>query len=239
MPGVHLSIFGIPPLSHNCGAETRAAKGANSEGTPGCGSRQEADVSRVSTHLSTLLILRITSAGAGRFTWQRLCQFESSSPSRNRHKEPTVSRDTSSDSRQRLARRLRNRVWHKKCPLSRKVPPHHIVGGVFRIVRIHQPQKPITPRARIQAEPTPSLTIALPQPPADRNQMRQVVTEWNASPTRSTRDKAIHELFEEQAAATPDVAALFFEDRELSYAELNGRTPWPTTSSAWESREET
>ncbi len=40
---------------------------------------------------------------------------------------------------------------------------------------------------------------------------------------RPLRDKTIHELFEEQAAATPDAVAVLFEDQELRYAQLNER----------------
>jgi amino acid adenylation domain-containing protein len=35
------------------------------------------------------------------------------------------------------------------------------------------------------------------------------------------RDLAVHELFEAQASATPDAVAILFEDRELTYAQLN------------------
>jgi amino acid adenylation domain-containing protein len=47
--------------------------------------------------------------------------------------------------------------------------------------------------------------------------------ESNVAQPRSSGQKTVHELFEEQAAATPDAVALLFEDQELSYARLNGR----------------
>ena len=37
------------------------------------------------------------------------------------------------------------------------------------------------------------------------------------------RDKCVHELFEEQVAKTPEAVAVVFEEKELSYAELNRR----------------
>ena len=35
------------------------------------------------------------------------------------------------------------------------------------------------------------------------------------------RDKCLHHLFEEQAMRVPDATAVVFEDKRLSYAELN------------------
>ena len=50
-----------------------------------------------------------------------------------------------------------------------------------------------------------------------------LLTEWNATQTEYPKDKCIHQLFEEQAAQTPDAIAVVFEDQHLTYAELNGR----------------
>ena len=55
-------------------------------------------------------------------------------------------------------------------------------------------------------------------PEAER---RKVLEEWNATQADYRRDKCIHELFEAQAAKTPDAVAVIFEDRRLTYAELN------------------
>ncbi|HEX9939135.1 MAG TPA: amino acid adenylation domain-containing protein, partial [Longimicrobium sp.] len=52
---------------------------------------------------------------------------------------------------------------------------------------------------------------------------RLVVEEWNATDTVYPRSSCIHELFEEQAGQTPGAVAVVFEDRSLTYAELNAR----------------
>ncbi|MGJ0427606.1 amino acid adenylation domain-containing protein, partial [Methylobacter sp.] len=57
-------------------------------------------------------------------------------------------------------------------------------------------------------------------PEAER---RQVLYDWNATLADYPRDRCLHELFEAQVAAQPDAPALVFEDRQLSYAELNAR----------------
>jgi non-ribosomal peptide synthetase component F len=50
---------------------------------------------------------------------------------------------------------------------------------------------------------------------------RQVLVEWNATGAAFPRDKCVHELFEAQAARTPDAIAVMHEDVHLTYAELN------------------
>src|SRR5215470_14257095 len=52
---------------------------------------------------------------------------------------------------------------------------------------------------------------------------RRVVVEWNATAAEYPADKCIHELFEAQAARTPDAVAVMHDDRDLTYAELNAR----------------
>jgi amino acid adenylation domain-containing protein len=51
----------------------------------------------------------------------------------------------------------------------------------------------------------------------------QLLVTWNATQTPYSRDRCIHELFEEQVRRTPDETAVVFEDEELSYRELNRR----------------
>jgi amino acid adenylation domain-containing protein len=56
--------------------------------------------------------------------------------------------------------------------------------------------------------------------PAERHQM---LVEWNATRADYPEDKCIHELFEAQVERTPEAVAVVFEDRRLTYAELNRR----------------
>ena len=49
----------------------------------------------------------------------------------------------------------------------------------------------------------------------------QVVTQWNATAAAYPADRCAHELFEDQAARTPDALALADAGRELSYRELD------------------
>jgi amino acid adenylation domain-containing protein len=53
---------------------------------------------------------------------------------------------------------------------------------------------------------------------------RQVLEEWNDTATAYSAGSCIHQLFAARAEHTPDAPALLFEDRELSYAELDRRS---------------
>jgi amino acid adenylation domain-containing protein len=52
---------------------------------------------------------------------------------------------------------------------------------------------------------------------------RLVVEEWNRTAASYPADSFIHERFEAQAARTPDRVAVVYEDRQLTYGELNAR----------------
>nr|VFK62781.1 MAG: AMP-binding enzyme [Candidatus Kentron sp. UNK]VFK70643.1 MAG: AMP-binding enzyme [Candidatus Kentron sp. UNK] len=52
---------------------------------------------------------------------------------------------------------------------------------------------------------------------------RRQLLEWNDTAVDYPRDKCIHQLFEEQVAKTPDAVAVVFEDRQLTYGELNAQ----------------
>ncbi len=55
----------------------------------------------------------------------------------------------------------------------------------------------------------------------DSAERRRLLVEWNQTRADYPREKCIHQLFEEQVARTPDSIAVVFEDRKLTYAELD------------------
>src|SRR5206468_3616038 len=55
------------------------------------------------------------------------------------------------------------------------------------------------------------------------SERQQLLRDFNATEADYPKDKLIHELFEQQAAAQPDAVAVLFEDQSLSYRELNAR----------------
>lgn len=71
--------------------------------------------------------------------------------------------------------------------------------------------------------------VAQPKTPAARLQMlggeelRRLLVEWNSTAADYPRGQCFHQLFEAQAAATPDRPALRFNDEVLSYRELDER----------------
>lgn len=54
-------------------------------------------------------------------------------------------------------------------------------------------------------------------------EQRQLLLEWNSTAALYPADKTVHELFEEQAARTPDAVAVVFRDKQLNFSELNRR----------------
>ncbi|NEQ74589.1 MAG: amino acid adenylation domain-containing protein [Okeania sp. SIO2C9] len=53
------------------------------------------------------------------------------------------------------------------------------------------------------------------------SERHQLLVEWNNTTVDYPQDKCIHQLFEEQVERTPDAVAVVFEDRQLTYHELN------------------
>jgi non-ribosomal peptide synthetase component F len=51
----------------------------------------------------------------------------------------------------------------------------------------------------------------------------QVVVEWNQTAAAYPSEQCAHELFERQAARTPDAVAVVYEEAQLTYAALNAR----------------
>jgi non-ribosomal peptide synthetase component F len=60
---------------------------------------------------------------------------------------------------------------------------------------------------------------------------RLVVEEWNRTEAPYPAGWYIHERFEAQAGRTPDAVAVVFENRELTYGELNARWTPPIRGS--------
>ncbi len=71
--------------------------------------------------------------------------------------------------------------------------------------------------------------VANPEQPIDQlpllraNERHQLLVEWNDTQTNYPQNKCIHQLFEEQVERTPNAVAIVYEDRHLSYQELNLR----------------
>jgi amino acid adenylation domain-containing protein len=73
---------------------------------------------------------------------------------------------------------------------------------------------------RVADQPdAPLATISL----LSEAEREQVLRQWNATDADIPRERCIHELFEEQADAAPDRPAVVFEDRVLTYGELERR----------------
>lgn len=51
----------------------------------------------------------------------------------------------------------------------------------------------------------------------------QLLVAWNNTQSDIPRDKCIHELFEAQVEQTPETVAVVFEDKQVTYSELNRR----------------
>lgn len=58
---------------------------------------------------------------------------------------------------------------------------------------------------------------------ANPAEIQKMLEEWNQTADDSLRDRCVHQLFEVQAAQTPEAVAVVSGDRKLSYAELNQR----------------
>jgi non-ribosomal peptide synthetase component F len=52
----------------------------------------------------------------------------------------------------------------------------------------------------------------------------QLTVEWNNTQADYPKDQCIHQLFEAQVEKAPDAIAVVFEDKQLSYRELNSRS---------------
>ena len=55
------------------------------------------------------------------------------------------------------------------------------------------------------------------------SERQKLLVEWNDTQTNYPLDKCIHHLIEAQVERTPDAVAVVYEDRQLTYAELNAK----------------
>ncbi|MDT7543399.1 MAG: hypothetical protein QOE33_3303, partial [Acidobacteriota bacterium] len=60
-------------------------------------------------------------------------------------------------------------------------------------------------------------------PMLSAQERHMLLVEWNETARSYPHQQCVHELFEEQAARTPDAVAVVFRDERLTYAELNAR----------------
>jgi aspartate racemase len=71
--------------------------------------------------------------------------------------------------------------------------------------------------------------VADPNAPIDTlplltaKERQRILVEWNDTGGDDPSDRCIHELFEAQAERTPEAVAVVFDDRQLTYRELNRR----------------
>jgi len=70
----------------------------------------------------------------------------------------------------------------------------------------------------IIADPDQSISVLPILPKKERHQL---LVGWNDTAADYPQDKCIHELFEAQVKRTPNAVALVFEDRQMTYQELN------------------
>jgi amino acid adenylation domain-containing protein len=96
---------------------------------------------------------------------------------------------------------------------NRCVNPQRLLGYVSTAVRSLVEACELAPETRAL-----SLSVL---PDAER---RQIVEGFNATQSPYPHSKLIHEVFEEQARITPDAVAAVYEERSVTYAELNSRS---------------
>jgi len=60
-------------------------------------------------------------------------------------------------------------------------------------------------------------------PILSESELRHILQDWNSTQRDYPRNKCVHELFQEQAARTPDSLAVSSEGRSLTYAQLDKR----------------
>ncbi|MBP6059098.1 MAG: amino acid adenylation domain-containing protein, partial [Nitrosomonas sp.] len=105
-------------------------------------------------------------------------------------------------------------------------------GNSFRLTM--QVQSPIEPQRMIRYLQTAltGLVDALTSNPGKaictidvlpESEREQIISEWNKIKASCLQDERIHELFERQAKHQPQAIAVTYEDKQLTYGELNAR----------------
>ncbi|MCG7756954.1 MAG: amino acid adenylation domain-containing protein, partial [Nitrosomonas sp.] len=105
-------------------------------------------------------------------------------------------------------------------------------GNSFRLTM--QVQSPIEPQRMIRYLQTAltGLVDALTSNPGKaictidvlpESERERIVSEWNKIKASCLQDECIHELFERQAKHQPQAIAVTYEDKQLTYGELNAR----------------
>ncbi|HEY6930871.1 MAG TPA: condensation domain-containing protein, partial [Thermoanaerobaculia bacterium] len=88
-------------------------------------------------------------------------------------------------------------------------------GAIQRLLgHLRTVMEAMASRPDIRIEDLPLLTEA---------EQRQVLVEWNETAAEYPRDQTIHRMFEAQVEKSPERAALFFENGQWTFRELNGR----------------
>ncbi|MGH8297094.1 MAG: condensation domain-containing protein, partial [Steroidobacteraceae bacterium] len=96
--------------------------------------------------------------------------------------------------------------------VDRSIGPRRMLGYVGTALR-----SMVESLERDSSAPVLSLAV-LPE-----DELRKVILEFNATRAVYPREKAVQELFEEQARRTPEAVAVEHEGRGLTYGELNRR----------------
>lgn len=78
------------------------------------------------------------------------------------------------------------------------------------------------------AQDVDTLVSNIEQQPLDlsllaKGELHQLLIEWNNTQADYPKNKCIHQLFESQVEKTPDNVAVNFEEKQLTYRELNCR----------------
>ncbi|MDO8844058.1 non-ribosomal peptide synthetase [Methylicorpusculum sp.] len=106
-------------------------------------------------------------------------------------------------------------------------------GDGFRLIA--QAQSPIEPQRICRYMETALIHLVVALETAPKTAVRsieilpdleryQLLEDWNATQIEYPKDKLIYQLFESQVEQTPEAVALLFENRSLTYLELNARS---------------